>query len=174
MVNTHPVEFSLIQPRFSGAHSAVDAGGRRPRLLIGLETNVVQQGGFGESLFGDRISLIHAHPPAQEMEQIVGVASQRGISDAMDSLLIQEAVDPSHFSTAVVRHAKRALGVAQSMLLSDNLHGCNHCPVRFRRASPTTRRWASGLRWCWRNHRHRPAPTACQQRSPPPVPGGRR
>lgn len=69
-------------------------------------------------LFGDRIRLIHAHPPAQEMEQIVGVAPQRGISDATDSLLIQEAVDPRHFPTGVVRHAKRALGVAQSMLLS--------------------------------------------------------
>src|SRR6266481_1414704 len=87
--------------------------------MIGLETNVVQQGGFGKSFFGDRISLIHAHPPAQEMEQIVGIASQGGISDATDSLLIQEAVDPKHFLTGVVRHAIRALGVAQSMLLSD-------------------------------------------------------
>src|SRR6266566_5495280 len=77
-----------------------------------------QQGGFGESLFGDRIRLIHVHPPAQEMEQIVGVAPQRGIGDATDSLLIQEAVDPRHFPTGVVRHAKRALGVAQSMRLS--------------------------------------------------------
>ena len=106
------------QSALSGAHSAVDAGGGRPRLLIGLETNVVQQGGFGERLFGNRISLIHAHPPAQEMEQIVGITPQCGISDATDSLLIQEAVDPRHFPTGIVRHAKRALGVAQSMRLS--------------------------------------------------------
>ena len=106
------------QSTLSGAHSAVDAGGSRPRLLIGLKTNVVQQGGFGESFFGDRIGLIHAHPPAQEMEQIVGVAPQRGISDATDSLLIQEAVDPSHFPTGVFHYAKWTLGVSQAALLS--------------------------------------------------------
>ncbi len=106
------------QRTVSGTHSAIDAGGGRPRLLIGLEANIVQQGGFGERLLRDRRGVVYPHPPAQKMEQIVRIAAQCGLRNASDSLLIQEAVDPRDFPTGAVHHAKRALGVAQSRRLS--------------------------------------------------------
>src|ERR1035437_5867191 len=52
------------------------------------------------------------------MKQIVRIAAQGGLSNTTDSLLVQEPVDPRHVPTGVVGHAKRALGVAQSMRLS--------------------------------------------------------
>jgi hypothetical protein len=52
------------------------------------------------------------------MEEIVGITTQRGICYATDSLLVQVSIDPLHFSTGLLDHAKRAVGVAQSVLLS--------------------------------------------------------
>ena len=62
------------------------------------------------------------------MEQIVRIAAQCGIRHAADSLLIQKAVDPSHFPTGAVRpretgsgrcsvHAVELLGISQASLL---------------------------------------------------------
>ena len=86
-----------LQRTFSDTHSAVDTGGGRLRLLIGLEANVVEQGGFGERLLRDRRGMGYPHPPAQKMEQIVRIAAQCGFRNASDSLLIQKAVAPFHF-----------------------------------------------------------------------------
>jgi hypothetical protein len=52
------------------------------------------------------------------MEEIVGITAQRGIDYATDSLLVQVSIDPLHFSTGPLDHAKRAVGVAQSELVS--------------------------------------------------------
>ena len=106
------------QSTFSDTHSAVDAGGGRLRLLIGLEANVVEQGGFGERLLRDRRGMGYAHPPAQKMEQIVRIAAQCGLRHATDSLLIQKAVDPFHLPAIGLYYAKRALGVFQAGRLS--------------------------------------------------------
>ena len=101
------------QSAFGNPHAAVEAGGGGPRLLIGLEANIVEQGGFGERLLGDRRGMVYPHPPAQEMEQIVGIAAQRGFGDATHPLPIQETVDPFHLLAVVLYDAKRSAGVFQ-------------------------------------------------------------
>ena len=62
--------------------------------------------------------LVRGRPPAEEMEQIVSITAQRGIGHAADSLLIQISIDPLHFPAGLFDHAKRAVCVAQSVLLS--------------------------------------------------------
>jgi hypothetical protein len=57
-------------------------------------------------------------PPAEKVEEIVGITTQGGIGYAPDSLLVQVSIDPLHSSTGLLDHAKRAVGVAQSLLLS--------------------------------------------------------
>ncbi len=52
------------------------------------------------------------------MEQIVGITAQRGIGHATDSLLVQISIDPIHFPAGLLDHAKRALAIAQAVLLS--------------------------------------------------------
>ena len=65
-----------------------------------------------------RGGLMRGRPPAQEMQQIVGITAQRGIGHATDSLLVQISIDPLHFPAGLRDHAKRAVCVAQSVLLS--------------------------------------------------------
>ena len=52
---------------------------------------------------------MRGRPPAKEMEQIVGITSQRGIGHATDSLLVQKSIDPLHFPAGMLDHAKRAV-----------------------------------------------------------------
>ena len=61
---------------------------------------------------------MHARPPAQEMEQIVGITAQCGIGHATHTLLIQLSIDPRHFPAGLLDYAKRTVGIAQSVLLS--------------------------------------------------------
>ena len=69
-------------------------------------------------------------PPAQEMQQIVGITPQRGISHATDSLLVQISIDPLHFPAGLRDHAKWTVSVAQSELMS---YTESHRPARFNR-----------------------------------------
>jgi hypothetical protein len=58
-------------------------------------------------------------PPAHEMQQIVCISAQRGIGHAANSLLVQISIDPAHFLAGLLEHTERAVGVAQTALLSD-------------------------------------------------------
>jgi len=71
--------------------SGPDANVRSP-MLAGLELNVIQQRGFGDGIVADRVGVLRAHPPPQEVKQIVGIATEG--SDATDAPLIQRAVEP--------------------------------------------------------------------------------
>ena len=62
---------------------------------------------------------MRGRPPAHKMKQIVGITTQRGIGHATDSLLVQISINPLHFPAGRLDHAKRTVGVAQSVLLSD-------------------------------------------------------
>ena len=84
------------QRTFRNTHSAVDTGGGRSRLLIGLETNIVEQGGFGERLLRDRRGMGYTHPPAQKMEQIVRIAARNVVSATPRTSADQKAVAPFH------------------------------------------------------------------------------
>ena len=53
------------------------------------------------------------------MEQIMGVTAEGRVGDATDTLLIQIAVDPLHLPAVLINDAKRAVRVAQWVLLSD-------------------------------------------------------
>jgi hypothetical protein len=61
---------------------------------------------------------VHGRPPAEEMEEIMGITAQRGIGYATDSLLVQISIDPLHFPAGMLDDAKRTVGVAQTVLLS--------------------------------------------------------
>ena len=61
------------------SHAAIDAGGGGWWLLVHLEADIFEQGGFGQGFFGYGGGVFHRGPPTQEMEQIVGVAAQSAV-----------------------------------------------------------------------------------------------
>jgi hypothetical protein len=66
-----------LQCPLGGTHTAIDARGGGWWLLIHLEADVFEQGGFGEGFFGNGGGVFYLGPPAQEMEQIIGVTSRQ-------------------------------------------------------------------------------------------------
>ena len=52
------------------------------RLLAGLESHIVEQGRFGESIFGDRIGVVNTLPPAEKVQQVVRITAQGGVGQA--------------------------------------------------------------------------------------------
>ena len=96
----------------------IDGLGCRRRQLAQLVPDIVQEGGLGQGLFGDGGGLMRARPPAEEMEEIVGITAQRGIGHATDSLLVEESIDPGYFPAELPEYAKGTAGVAQTVLLS--------------------------------------------------------
>src|SRR5580704_18369619 len=112
--------FGKLAPHgtLGGSYPTIDAGGGGRRTLVDLEANVVEEGGLGQGLLGDRRGLMIGRPPAEEMQQIVGITPQRGIGHATDSLLVQKSVDPLHIPAGLLDHAKRTLSIAQATPLS--------------------------------------------------------
>ena len=59
--------------------------------------------------------MVHAGPPAQEVQQVHGIAAQGGFRQAAHAFAIQEAIDPFHFAAhGLLDDAKWALCVAGS------------------------------------------------------------
>src|SRR5580704_17923562 len=125
--------FGKLTPHgtLGGSDPTIDAGGGRRRTLVDLEANVVEECGLGQGVLGDGGGLMRRRPPAQKMQQIVGITPQRGISHATDSLLVQISIDPLHFLSGLLDHAKRTMGIAQAALLS---YMESHRAARFNRA----------------------------------------
>src|SRR5262249_19684058 len=78
------------------SHAAIDAGRGWWRLLIHLEADVIEQGRFGEDLVSQCSGMVDLGPPAQKVEQIVGVTAQSGFRNPAHTLLIQKTVAPFH------------------------------------------------------------------------------
>ena len=54
-------------------------------FLAGLESHIVQQCRFGECIFGDRVGVVNALPPAEKVQQLVRIASQGGVRQAAEA-----------------------------------------------------------------------------------------
>lgn len=85
----------VAQRAVDNAGAVVDGGGRWPRLLGGLETHILQQGRFGEVALGNVGFVMHAFPPAEEVQQIMRIDAQTGIGQAADVFAVQLTVDPA-------------------------------------------------------------------------------
>src|SRR5437667_6961020 len=75
------------------------------------------------------------------MQQIVRITAKRSIGHATDALLVQISIDPLHFPTGLLDHAKRTVRVAQSILVNNTKghHG--------RAASSSDWNWRASPPW---------------------------
>src|SRR5260370_4513118 len=75
--------------------------------------------------------MVHAGPPAQEVQQVHSIAAQGGFRQAAHTFAIQETIDPFHFAThRLLDDAKWASCVA-GVLRVDHLEG--HTRATFNR-----------------------------------------
>ena len=70
---------------------------------------------------------MRGRPPAQEMEQIVGITAQRGIGHATDSLLVQISIDPLHFPAGSARPRETGSGHCSGRAVE--LHGISQASL---------------------------------------------
>src|SRR5258708_5972055 len=63
-----------------------------------LISRILQKRGLGECVFGDLGGMVDALPPAQKVEQPIGIGAQGEFVDAPQTLAIEEAIGPFHFA----------------------------------------------------------------------------
>jgi hypothetical protein len=113
------------------SHAAIDAGRGWWRLLIHLEADVIEQGRFGEDFVSQGSGMVDLGPPAQKVEQIVGVTAQSGFRNPAHTLLIQKTVAPFHLTAIALDDAEGAAGVFEIATLDHaELHGKALCMSR--------------------------------------------
>src|SRR4029077_9175734 len=64
------------QGAIDDGNTLVDSRARQLAFLTGLESHIVEQCRFGESIFGDLIGVVNTLPPAEKVQQLVCVGSQ--------------------------------------------------------------------------------------------------
>jgi hypothetical protein len=85
-----------------------------------LESHIVQQGRLGECGFGNRVGVVNTDPPAEEVQQVEGVATERRFGQTANPLAVQVAIDPSHLTARfVLDNMKRASCLVQTVLMNE-------------------------------------------------------
>jgi hypothetical protein len=97
------------QSALDDPYTPVDRIRCRPGFLASLETNVVQKGRAGESLFGDSVGLVNARPPANEVKQVQRIAAQCVPGQAADAALVQVAVNPVYLAAGLCTITRNGL-----------------------------------------------------------------
>ena len=72
----------------------IDSGARQLAFLAGLESHIIEQRRFGESIIGDLIGVVHTLPPSEKMQQRVRVGSQSCVGQTAKGFVIEVMVDP--------------------------------------------------------------------------------
>src|SRR5437867_621835 len=85
----------VAEGAIGGGDAVIDGERGRPRLLTGLEAQIVQQRGLGKVAFGNVASVMHTLPPANKVQQAVGVTAQGGVGQAADVFAVQVTIDPA-------------------------------------------------------------------------------
>jgi hypothetical protein len=75
-------------------NALVDRGAGELGLLAGLESHVVQQGGFGERIFGNGIGAMNIFLPTDKAQQVLRITAEREVGHAAEAFEIQIAIDP--------------------------------------------------------------------------------
>src|ERR1700681_3666747 len=78
--------------------AGVDGGGGGPRLLAGLEAQIIQEGRLGEVRLRDVAGVMKAIPPAHKLQQVVSVNTQTRVCQAANILAVQITIDPTDFA----------------------------------------------------------------------------
>src|SRR5947208_378648 len=113
--------WELIAERtISHCNAGIDCGAARTTLFGGLGSNIVEKGRFGEVLSGYRIGVMNAFPPADEVQQIVSIKTQRARCQPTHIFAIQIAIDPANLpASSLFDHTNRALRVVTGLLLNE-------------------------------------------------------
>ena len=102
----------------------IDGGRGRPRLLAGLEAHIVQERGLGEVTFPNITGVMNTLPPADEMQQIVGVGAQAGVRQAANLFAILVTIDPANLAAGgLLDDTNWALCVVGDLLNQAEPHG---------------------------------------------------
>jgi hypothetical protein len=61
----------VAQGAFGDGDAVIDGGAGGLGLLAGLESHIIQQGGFGKIAFGNGSGVMNTLPPAEKVQQVV-------------------------------------------------------------------------------------------------------
>ena len=101
-------------------HTIIDRGTGRSRLLTGLESHIFEERGFSEAGFHNISGVMEALPPANKMQQIVGVDTQRPFGHPPHVLAIEETINPADLAAAgMFDNTNRALCIRRRLLVHD-------------------------------------------------------
>src|SRR5439155_18449253 len=69
--------------------AVIDGGRRRPRLLAGLEAHVIEERGLAKVTFPNVTGVMNTLPPANKVQQVVGVDAQARVRQAANIFAVQ-------------------------------------------------------------------------------------
>jgi len=82
-------------------HAVINKGRGRSRLLAGLEAHIFQERGLGKVTFANVAGVMNTLPPANKVQQVVGVGAQGGVRQVADIFAIQVTLTEISFSARV-------------------------------------------------------------------------
>jgi hypothetical protein len=117
------------QGTIDDGNALIDGGTGQLAFLAGLESHIVQQGRFGEGIFGYRVSMVNTFPPPEKVQQFVRICSQGGVGQAAEHLVVEVLIDPGNLTAGgLVDNAIRTSHVVVGRLV-------NHAEGHHRAAS---------------------------------------
>jgi hypothetical protein len=85
-----------------------------------LESEIIQQRGFGEIAFQDLATVVETGPPADKVQQVVSIKAQAPVRQATYILAVQITIHPANLSASrLFNDADWALGGAGSLAIDD-------------------------------------------------------
>src|SRR5258708_8191519 len=67
--------------------------------------------------------MVHAGPPAQEVQQVHSIAAQGGFGQAAHTFAIQETIDPFHFAACWLLDDAKSTSCVVAVVRMDHLEG---------------------------------------------------
>src|ERR1041385_2479800 len=115
----------VAEGAIGGGDAVIDGERGRPRLLTGLEAQIIQQRGLGKVAFGNVASVMHTLPPANKVQQAVGVTAQGGVGQAADVFAVQVTIDPADLAAGgLLDDTNRTMCVVGGLLVEHTeFHG---------------------------------------------------
>jgi hypothetical protein len=78
----------IAQSAIHDGDTVIDSGTGRPRFFIRLKTHIVQERRFRKILFHNVTSVMDALPPADKVQQIVGIGTQCSLAQTANVLAV--------------------------------------------------------------------------------------
>src|SRR6266705_304335 len=92
----------VVDGALGDGDAIIDSGRGRPRLLAGLEAHIFQERGFDKVAFANVAGVMNTLPPADKVQQVVGVDAQARVCQTANIFAIQITIDPANLAAGAL------------------------------------------------------------------------